>query len=554
MCLLLMAVAAWAVPARPIVEDLLLEDGSVVRGAVFCGDEFGHYWETADGRRFVEAQGAVRMVQGSRFKVQGAQENAQRRTPGVKNLAARGLVILADFKDVHFRQQNTLAEMDSMLNGRTYAYHKSYASAKQYFHDQSFGQYNPVFDVVGPVQLPDSLKYYGRNLSGSSTDAKGADMVLKACSIASGMEGVDLSLYDENNDGMLDFVFVIYAGYGESDSRIDSLVWPASWTMGSAVRSGYTSLPSNSPVSAYTFQGKTISYYAYSSELNYYNTIYRPTPGYSDSVPLRAGIGVFCHEFGHVLGLPDYYDTRSGTNYKKCLTPGNWDIMDVGTYNADGYVPPMYSPHERWWLGWAAPTLLNDTAHVTLPADNQTAYYVTRDGGTALATTADTVFYLENRQLTGWDQGLPGHGMMIWRVVYNASIWSSNTPNNTAEQPRYFYMAADSTYTYSGATGLQGDDGDPFPGSTNVTEYSLFGGRYPILNIEETNGLIEFDFMGVLPDTGGTAAVSVVESEGRVTDVYSLTGVRMGSRLESLPAGVYILRKDNGDTEKIWIR
>ena len=472
------------------------------------------------------------------------------RTPGVLNLAPRGLVILADFADVHFRPQNTRAEMDSMMNGTSYTYYKSIGSARQYFHDQSHGQYTPTFDVVGPVQLPDSLRYYGGNTSGRGSDAKPGDMVLKACSIASTIDGVDFSLYDANNDGMLDFVYVIYAGYGESDSRVDSLIWPASWTMPSAVRSGKTSLPSNAPSSEYTFQGKTITYYAYSSELNYYNTIYRPTPGYSDSIPLRAGIGVLCHEFGHVLGLPDYYDTNNGTNYDEFLTPGNWDIMDVGAYNEDGYVPPSYSPHERWWIGWDTPTLLKDTQNITLPADNLTSLYLTRNRTAASATTTDTIYYLENRQQTGWDKGLPGHGMLIWQVVYSPGIWSSNTPNNTAHKPRYIPLAADGQYTYSSKSGLQGDDGDPFPGSQNVTSVSLFG-KTDITDIAETDGVITFKFCG--GDTLDTALPNLSEST-RIMGIYSVTGTYMGTTVEALPAGIYIVRKDAGPAEKIVVR
>ena len=477
-------------------------------------------------------------------------EGPQLRTPGVKNLAPRGLVILANFKDIKFRSMNTRAEMDSMLNGVNYKYHKSYGSAAQYFSYQSHGQYNPHFDVVGPVELPDSLRYYGRNLtSRRGSDAKPADMVLKACSIASGMDGVDLTLYDNDNDGCLDIVFVIFAGYGESDSRIDSLIWPASWIMPSAVASGTTSLPSNAPESAYTFQGKKMMYYAYSPELNYYNTMYRPTPGYSDSIPLRSGIGLFCHEFSHVLGLPDYYDTTNGINYTSFLTPGNWDVMDVGLYDEDGYVPPAYSPHERWWMGWDTPTLLNDTMPVTLPADNQTSCYVTRHGLAATATTQDTIFYLENRQKTGWDTGLPGHGMVVWRVVYNSGIWSSNTPNTTANKPRYIHMPADSTYTYSRTTGIQGDDGDPFPGSANVTHCQLFG--YPITNIREENGEIQFSFMG---DSSGTALQMLPENNSAVEAVFSLTGTYMGQQISHLPAGAYIVRRATGQTEKIIVR
>jgi len=264
-------------------------------------------------------------------------------------------------------------------------------------------------------------------------------------------------------------------------------------------------------------------------------------------------VGVFCHEFGHVLGFPDYYDTNYGDNYQNCVTPGNWDIMDLGTYNEDGYVPPAYTPHERWWLGWGAPTLLNDSAEVTLPADNMTAYYITKSGNAATSTSTDTIYYIENRQQTGWDRGLPGHGLMVWQVVYNASVWAANVPNNTAGKPRYTFLPADGGYSYSGRTGLQGDAGDPFPGTENVTSCAPFP-QYPINSIrEDESGVITFRFM-MEADTTSTLLPEVETREGKVTNVYTLTGVEVTTDAEHLPAGVYIIRKDNGLTEKKMIR
>jgi len=542
--------SVFAAPARPVTQTITLADGTVVENARLQGDEHFHYWTTPDGQ-FISADMQRMKQQEVESERQRAQIVGMQHMPNVKNFAPRGLVILADFQDVHFRAENTLAEMDSMLNGDTTRYFTSYGSAKQYFHDQSHGQYTPVFDVIGPVQLPDSLKYYGHNRSNRrGSDDKAPDMVLKACSIASQIDGVDLSLYDNDNDGNLDLVFVIYAGYGESDSGVDTLVWPASWTMTNAVRGGYTSLPTNAPASDFTFQGKKIHYYAYSCELNYFNTIRVPTPGYDDNHPLRAGIGLFCHEFGHVIGLPDYYDTNNGTNYDEFLTPGNWDVMDVGLYNTDGYIPAAYSAHERWWMGWDEPTLLNDSANVTLQADHLSACYITRDGNEALSTTQDTIYYLENRQQTGWDSGVPGHGLLVLRVVFNNSIWSANTPNNTAYKPRYIHIPADGTYTWSRTTGLQGDDGDPFPGSANVTSFTPFP-NYPLTDITEENGEISFKFMG---GTQGTDLLPEVTAEEKTVAVFSITGAFMGNSLKGLPAGAYIIRKNTGKTEKTILR
>jgi hypothetical protein len=161
------------------------------------------------------------------------------------------------------------------------------------------------------------------------------------------------------------------------------------------------------------------------------------------------------------------------------------------------------------------------------------------------------VYYLENRQWANWDQGLPGHGLYVLRVVYNASIWSSNSPNNTGGAPRYIHIPADGTYTYDSRTGIQGDDGDPFPGTANVTACTLFP-NYPITDITETDGLISFKFMG---GTQGEALLPANEAEeGAVTAVYSLTGTYMGQGTQALPAGIYLVRRSTGKTQKIIVR
>jgi len=144
--------------------------------------------------------------------------------------------------------------------------------------------------------------------------------------------------------------------------------------------------------------------------------------------------------------------------------------------------------------------------------------------------------------------------MIILRVVYNASAWSSNVPNNTAKKPRYLHMAADSTYTYSNKTGLQGDSGDPFPGTQNVTACVPFP-KYPITDIREQGDSITFKLMGGVEEDSTTTAV-VITPKGRYATeaVYSLTGQYMGERTAELPTGVYILRRENGETDKIIIR
>lgn len=503
---MMMAVAAFGVPARRGSIIRYLADGTAVEVQA-VGDEFGHWFVDSQNNHYRETDGTLRKLSEQEFaRLQKRAEErrmerneqragvrkAPRKEPSL-NIAPRGLLILAEFQDVQFQPSNTQAEMDSMLNGNNYSYDISLGSARKYFQDQSNGTYNPHFDVVGPVTLPQPMAYYGQNLETDDDrdgdDAMIGDFVLHACSIASQLPGVDLSQYDNDYDGYVDFVYIIYAGYGEADGGGENTLWPASFDLPSAIYWGYSSLPSDAywEPSNYTFDGVAVGSFAYSGELNYIDS-YWQTRGYSLSNPMRNGIGTFCHEFSHVIGLPDYYDTEYGYNYQHHLTPGGWSLMDGGSYNGDGEVPPCYSIYDKAFVGWANPTLLSEPQVVTLPADGQTGYYITQDGSEATPyTEGSTVYYLENRQKTGWDSQLPGHGMLIWKVKYNEYTWISNEVNNTDRNPLLNYVPA------SGVSSQ--DQSDPFPGTGRVTSYSPFE-AYPLTNIAEANRLITFDFMG----------------------------------------------------------
>lgn len=377
------------------------------------------------------------------------------------NLATKGLLILVNYTDVEFQSDNTQEAMNEMLNGDNYNYDGATGSARQYFIDQSSGKYQPQFDVVGPITLPNTRAYYGAK-SGKENDVRAEYMVVHACSIAAEQNNIDFSKYDNDNDGYVDFVYILYAGVGEADSDVDEAVWPHSWSLSDA---GIKTLP--------TYNGKKINNYACSGELD------------GQSLK-RCGIGAFCHEFSHVLGLPDYYDTDYGTNYDNYATPGEWSLMDQGSYNNDSKTPPNYSAHDKFYFGWATPTIMNTPSAVTLPADGATYRAVTT--GTLSATSSDEVFYFENRQQTGWDKYLPGHGMLVTKVTYDQDAWDYNEPNNGKP------MLYDIQEAYSGKK--CGDEDDTFPGSKKVTSYTPVG-NYDLTDIAESDdGVITFKFMG----------------------------------------------------------
>ena len=408
------------------------------------------------------------------------QKVAPRQTPKI-NLAPRGLLILVNFSDVTFAETNTIQAFDSLANGENYTYNGANGSCQAYFKDQSNGQYVPHFDVVGPVVLPQSMAYYGANkLDGN--DQYVVDFVIDACKGADEL-GVDFAEYDNDNDGMVDFVYIIYAGYAESEGGGADAVWPHNWDLISALYFGYTNQRENFATSATNYKlpeidGKLLNNYACSNEIKKSNNA-------------RAGIGTICHEFSHVLGLPDYYLTSNNPTVNQRYTPGAWSLMGYGNYLNAGNTPPNYSVYDKYYLGWLEPEALAKSQTLEIPADGKTTYMISHNEQHVNAGPyrTDTVYYIENRQLEGWDAYLPGHGMLIWQVIFDEEDWFNNCPNDYA--PRYRLISALSTS--SPYTTTKPKPEVPFPGSKNITQYTPFthNGLY---NIQEINGIITCDF------------------------------------------------------------
>ncbi len=474
-CLVLSALCtmAYAVPAHPGLRTRTLADGTRQTYYVH-GDEFYH-WETSTLEPILtQEQQAHRAA---------ALTKAAHRMPatiGVPYLPKRGLVILANFKDRKFKPENTQAQMDSLCNGLNYTYNGAYKSAAQYFKDQSNGHYCPKFDVVGPVELDSCYAYYGKNTpNDNGNDRYMADVIIESCQKAKTQFNVDFTQYAVANPNEVDIVFVIYAGYGENetDDNDHDCLWPLQYTIDDACYWGYISNRFSKKDA--TIDGKRINMFVYTNELQY--------P--SDA---RCGIGTLCHEFGHVLGLADYYNTV-GNSYYSTL-PFYWHTMDRGCYNDDGNRPPSYSPFEKFFFGWVTPQLLSKEQLVyTLPADGKTYAYLPKSGAAIDPTQyEDTVYYFENRQAQGWDKGLQkgvgpalGKGMLIWRVVFNKALWKDNEVNNSQNAPRISIVPSD------GGKVVHNNNLDVYPGTNNVTTRQLFD-DWTIYRIKDTEGVITF--------------------------------------------------------------
>ena len=467
---LLLALTSFAVPARKGAFIAKQPDGTKIT-LYNHGDESFHYLTNEQGQHIIQnAEGTYCVAPtdiDSLQRICAKRKNPHHNKPQTLNLnfAQRGLIILANFTNQSFQPENNAETLYDMYNGINYTYNGATGSARQYFTDQSMGAYVPQFDIVGPIDLPYDMEYYGAN-NRAGNDLRPQYAIRDACLKAKELYNIDFSQYDCDNDGSVDFVFLVYAGHNEAEGASTTTIWPHAWNMQDAGL--YV-----------TIDNKLLGRYACTSEL-------RDNQGTE-----RAGIGTFCHEFGHVLGLPDLY----ATNNQKIKTQGAWDIMDYGPYNNNGRTPPAYSAYERFFLGWTRPLLLNQPAnhYIREIQSSNACGMITETGNSNLVGISPnpaTFYLIENRQQTGWDTYLPGHGLMITKVQFDEDYWAGNIVNNEANNLRIELIKAAPNDDYNLDTIT-----DLFP--AGKTQY-IPNYRYPLLNIQEENDIISFQFM-----TGG---------------------------------------------------
>lgn len=457
--LLLVSTAAYAVPAKPGVRrQLKLDDGTTV-SATLVGDEHGHYWLGTNGKTYLTVDRDDKAME---VNLEGIKEQAQERRLAVDQRRARrlaaakkvgtvgeyigekkGLILLVNFSDVSFKNANDNALYQRIANEENFSEGQFHGSVYDYFYAQSEGQFKLTFDVVGPYTVSKNQSYYGSN-NARGDDKYPATMVIEALKQAD--EEVNFADYDWDDDGEVDQVFVIYAGKGEADGGPSYTIWPHEYSLSYAQYFG-------DGEGAQFLDGMTIDTYACGSELNGAGNL--------------EGIGTICHEFSHCLGYPDFYDT----DYSGGQGMGNWDLMDGGCYNGDGFVPSGFTSWERWVAGWKKPIELENTKNIENMKslmDGGECYIVYNKGH------RNEYFLLENRRLVNWDAALPGSGLLILHVDYNEMAWESNQPNDVPSRQRMTWIPADNNYQYTMYMGtkyysFEGMANDPFPyGAVNA--------------------------------------------------------------------------------------
>ena len=426
---LVFSLCIFAVPAtrEPIVR--ILADGRM--DTVYLhGDEYGSYY----GDKPEETPFFRRMYKAPQRELRSAY------VPRTGNI--RIPVLLVNFKDLSFTLDNPVAQFDDLFNGNGGSNPNATGSVRTYYEASSNGLLILQYDVYGPFNLSQDMAYYGANKTNSSGvttnhNIRAKELVTEAAQLAVN-NGVDFSMYDNDNDGAIDNLSIVVAGYNEAEGGKEETIWP------------HYSIIQNSK----SYNGKYLSGYLMISE-------YRSSGG-----KMQAGIGTYCHEFGHALGLPDLYDTEND-NY----TVGYWDIMCSGSYNNDGSTPPSYTAFERFVMGWLTPEQISTSGMRTLePIETSNKAYLMADrthNMNALSPIPTEYFLIENRQCVGWDAGkeaLVAPGLFISHITFNQTTWDYNTFN--AQRPLGFDMVSAGFDKPS-----QSSAADIFPGTTLRTSW-----------------------------------------------------------------------------------
>ena len=581
-CLMLCSLTTWAAKAESIPVQVRQADGSVVT-VILRGDEHINWYTTLDGVLLVQgadnnyyigkveksgnliatkqlaheahtrSQAELNLIakqDKEKFfayvnKIAEESENAYDNSPltrgpivdtgyhGVPYFPHTGspkaLVILAEFQDTTFTIQDTKKVFTNYLmnenhfSDKRYNQDQNYKGVRGYFKDCSYGKFTPVFDVVGPIKLPKAHAVYGAG--NDRMDLLLAD----ACAAVDGM--VNFADYDANNDGIVDLVYVIYAGHSANTSgNKDTNIWPKSGTITISNK----------------FDGKSIRRYGVSNELN----------GSEKTSKINKkinGIGLFCHEFSHTLGLPDIYAYNTDAENQDNQGMEYWDIMDGGTGIRGGRVPASYLAWEREVMGWMnIDELKNEITINNLKSiDN---------GGKAYKIVnpknLNEYIVLQSIQKGAWNQGWGdntyGKGLFAYRISYKSGkVNIFDYPNNLKGKPRVIPIPADGKILAAANAGGKLNvytaqlNGDPYPynGKNKIDSFTLYDGsilKWSIFDIVENDAERYVSFKFKNNETTGIQSPSIIERITSDNHIYTLDGRYVGTDASILPHGIYI--------------
>ena len=441
----------------------------------------------------------------------------------------KALVILTEFQDTTFTIQDTKNVFTNYLMNEEhftetrYSQNQNYKGVRGYFKDCSYGKFTPVFDVVGPIKLPKAHAVYG-------ADNDNIDLLLTdACNAVDEM--VNFADYDANNDGIVDLVYVIYAGHSANykGNKVTN-IWPKSGTVYITDK----------------FDGKSIRRYGVSNEL-------KGSDKTSKNNKKINGIGLFCHEFSHTLGLPDIYAYKTDAENQDDQGMEYWDIMDGGTEIRGGHVPASYLAWEREVMGWLdVEKLTTDcTINELKSLDNDGKAYKIEN-----PNNSNEYIVLQSIQKGPWNQGWTknsyAQGLLAYRISYPSDkVNVFDYPNNLKGKPRVIPIPADGKIL--AAANAEGNikiytdqlNGDlyPYNNINKIDNFKMYDGttlNKSIINIVENDveHYISFEFKN--NETTGIQAPSIIERSTSDNRIYTLDGRYVGTDTSVLLHGIYI--------------
>lgn len=559
--------AANAVPAKKLQKVITLTNGTQV-SVELRGDEYLSWWEGTDGtayratadenvfeafdleaqkpaaaaRRARTEQGRVARLARVKNSLKGADDKMRGlggdhiTYKGVK----KGLVVLVDFKNKKFADGHDLEYYKNVINGKDFTDEEEgyVGSVRDYFLAQSNGQFELDFDVVGPVTMSKNYGYYG-NDGAYQKDEKVYEMIKEACDGI--QDKVNLKDYDWDGDGEADQVFFLYAGLGQASGGSPGTIWP------------HESELRYWPCGVLSYPTGKINTYACANELQ------PETQGSSRYI--SAGIGTICHEFSHCLGFADMYDTTGGGGYGMSV----FDVMDQGSYNGNGFVPCNYTAFERIYAGWV------EAIELDAPATVKDMKSVSDYGRPFIMynyKNTNEYFLLENRQNTGWDEGLYGsNGLLITHVNYVPSRWANNSVNSSAEKIQCCTVVNADGSRENTQYSLQGDlypyevkgvtmndeftdESEPAAKLYTKNSDNSYALGIPITQIKRSKGSVSFlvcggDDKNVIDNTfnGVVDGINGVTVAKKATDnrIYSIDGRYLGTDASALGKGIYVV-------------
>ena len=397
------------------------------------------------------------------------------------NSLIKPLVFLVDFDNLPYGMpdreyskaqfEQLLFENDLESDGSTLPSNYD-MSVRDYFHEISNDSLEVFGDggsIVDWTEVSESYSYYVDGEQGTGSGAHGVARSAAALVVEIAMEvesELDFSNFDGDGDGAVDVVILIVEGWGNG---ADNQFWPHM----SLIHGGESGIalidPDNTNTNDdgyFSLDGVAIKKYIVIPEQFHAN-------GYGAGKYYIHPIGTICHELGHVLGLPDLYDTSEYS----AAGIGEWGLMGSGNWQKQ--TSPVYmSAWSRYQLGFINPIIRDavvNNEEILLPAQSGEAEFL------AMILPMDSnmpqeYLILENRQQLGADQYLERSGLLVWHI--DETITGMYPAMNSVNVNPDFYgvklLQADGNIQLeiekSNQNSNSSDSGDPFPGSSGVTE------------------------------------------------------------------------------------